>query len=73
MIVTDVKAVDNGEWKFSIRSEAILNGTVKTYRHKVEIIQKGMSNNKFRNWSRNLKISCCDIKKLLTRINLYVQ
>ena len=54
MIVKDVKAVDNGEWKFSIRSEAILNGTLKTYRHKVEIIQKGMSNNKFRNWSRNL-------------------
>ena len=27
---------DNGEWKFSIRSEAILNGTLKTYRHKVD-------------------------------------
>ena len=70
MIVKDVKAVDNGEWKFSIRSEAILNGTLKTYRHKVEIIQKGMLNNKFRNWSRNL-IRCKE--KLLTRINLYVQ
>ena len=52
MIVKDVKDVDNGEWKFSIRSEAILNGTLKTYRHKVEIVQKGMLTNKLRNWSR---------------------
>ena len=68
MIVKDVQAVDNGEWKFSIRSDAILNGTLKTYRHKVESVQKGMFTHKFRNWARIL-ILC---KKLLTRINLYL-
>ena len=48
MIVKDVKAIDNGEWKFSIRSEAILNGTLKTYRHKVESVQKGMFTNELK-------------------------
>ena len=66
MIVKDVKAIDNGEWKFSIRSDAILNGTLKTYRHKVESVQKGMFTHEFRNWSRILMLLC---KKLLTRIS----